>query len=780
MNSSSFHLIPLTLILCFSQAAGQSHNDNNAFLDQLLHRADSLLARHSTSEARDLYRGVLRVDNNSVAAILGLGRAEMEAHAWTEAIDWFEQAAKRDTGNLEARYLMGRAYGLRGRGRLFLEKMFGGFTNNSFEKGRVALRWVIARDSAYKDAFLQIAQIYIYEREYAAAIPFAVKQIEVSPGLRPGHAGMYKVGHIAVAMHDESVPPKWLTYPMKSYNQLFEAEWERRKGSLNKAEQVLKELLQTPGIVRRPLILETLAKVKARQGDSAEVERLALMSIENIRTMGDADIIFEDIKHIITDEELSDYRALRTGTDAKRFFNVFWTKRNPYPAGESNARIAEHFRRIVYAEQWYEEFGSKTFSAETMPLDFPESYFLNEEFNDKGIIYLRHGEPHQTIRTSTIGSDPAESNESWVYRPTDEHPQMLFDFSVSSVGARINEWRLVPVLSHPGMWDDRMEYSKAYARLSMEYLRAHNARSSSQLGMASSLNDAVNEGREMVHTGVTSDHFSYAKEVQYYGSPISVTCFRGFNGRTLVNLGYIIAPAEIARAYPDSITQFEVAIEYSMYDATWKKAASSNKKGVYKRAKDFGDVMIENFWTAVKPDSYTVAWQARPVEGKQMFSDKLRAFVPDFTGTSLMLSDLELAIAIETATGASSFDHGSLSVVPNPAKRCLLNRPLYLYFEAYNLTKDRNGKTSYTIEYRLTSVEIEKSFLSRLLTTNKKTSIAVPSERSGSEDWSPEYIAIDVSSLEPGKYQLQVKLTDNVAKKSVLRSLEATIYQPQQ
>ena len=772
MNHRSLYLLLLASLLCLSRSKAQSPDEKHAGVNHLLHRADSLLVHHHVSDARDLYKAVLEADNASVQAMLGLGKADMATKGWTAAIEWFQQAAKLDAGNLEARYLMGQAYGKRGRSRIFLEKMLGGLTSNSFEKGREALRWVIDRDSAYKDAFLQIAEIYTYEREYAEAVAVAMKQILVSPGLRSGHAGLYKVGHEAVAMNEGSARPGWLTFPMQSYNRLFEAEWERRKGSLTEAEHILKELLQTPGIVRRPLILQMLTKVSARRGDTTEVERLALESIENIRTLGDADIIFEDIKYIITDEELREYRALRIGTDAKRFFNVFWTKRNPYPAGQSNARIAEHYRRLVYAEQWYEEFGSKTFSPETMPLDFPESYFLNEEFNDKGIIYLRHGEPHQTVRTSRIGSDPAESNESWVYRATDEEPQMLFDFYVSPIGARITEWRLVPVLSNPGMWEDRMEYSRAYARLVQ-------SQSQSQLGVQSSLNEAVREGTEMVRTGVTTDRFSYTKEVKYFDSPISFTCFRGFNGRTLVNLGYIIAPVEIAKAFPDSASQFEVATEYTMYDGSWRKAASSNKNRMYKKSNDAGDVVIENFQAAVKPDSYLVAWQARPVEGKQVFSEKLRVFVPDFSGTSLMMSDLELAYSIEPVAGASAFNRGALSVVPNPAKRCPLLRPLYLYFEAYNLAKDKRGKTNYTIEYRLTSVELEKSFLARLLTTNKKTSIAVPSERTGSEDWSPEYIAIDVSGLEPGKYQLQVTLTDNVEKKSVQRSVATTIYQPQ-
>ncbi len=760
---------PILLSICLDTAHSsvQDSQEHSPIVNRLVRQADSLLVRHMVSDAEDFYKAALKRDAKCVAALVGLGKCSMADRSWTEAIDWFEQAAAVDKGSLAVRYLMGASYGERGRARYVLEKVLKVFVENSFEKARAAFEWVLARDSAYSDTILQMAFTYAYEQDYAPAVPLALKQVLVTPGLRNAHVGLYRIAREAIGMHQGNVPPRWMSLPLQSYGRFFDAEWERRRGRLSEAERILNELLPNPGLVRRPLILQSLARIKARQGLTVETEQLVLDVISNVRTMGDADLVFEDIKYIINDEELRSYRLLRTATDAKRFFTVFWTKRNPYPAEQSNARIAEHYKRLVYAEQWFEQFGRKTFASETMPLDFPQAYFLNEEFNDKGIIYLRHGEPHQKIVTARSGPELAESNESWLYHATDEYPQMLFDFFVPR-GGHITEWRLTPVLSDPGMWEDRMEYSHAYLRL---------IQSQSAAGRMQSFSRATDEGKQMVSAGISSDRFSYTKELTYYESPISFTCFRGAYGKTLVSLGYVIAPAEVGKAFPDSVKEFAVAAEYSMYDSAWKTVASSQKEQRYTRRAGNGDVMIESFRAAVEPDSYLVAWQARPVDGNQVFSHKQRVFVPDFSGSSLMMSDLELAYAIGAAGGTSGFTMGSLSVVPNPLGRCPLNRPLYLYFEAYNLAKDAKGKTAYTVEYQLTSLELEKSFLARMLTTNRKTSITVPSERAGNEEWSPEYVAIDVSGLEPGKYQLQVKLTDNVARRSVLRSIQADIYQ---
>jgi hypothetical protein len=155
----------------------------------------------------------------------------------------------------------------------------------------------------------------------------------------------------------------------------------------------------------------------------------------------------------------------------------------------------------------------------------------------------------------------------------------------------------------------------------------------------------------------------------------------------------------------------------------------------------------------------------------------VHVFARDFSGASLNISDIELAYTIDPAKPGGRFNRGSLSVVPNPLGKCPLDHPLYLYFEVYNLAKDANGRTSYTIEYKLTSVQIKRPLLASIFGARKKTSISVPSERIGKEEWSPKHMALDVSELEAGKYNLQVTLKDHIAGKSVSRSVAVEIYE---
>jgi hypothetical protein len=645
--------------------------------------------------------------------------------------------------------------------------MLGLIAQSSFDKAQANLNWVLARDSLFRDALYQLATVYYFQHDYRSAIPLALRQIELKPDLRNGHSGLRKIYREAIASWSTSQLPERVVEPENDYDRYFHAERVRCHGRLQEAEASLLEMREKPGLVRPQLILQSLARIKAAQKMADTVDQLVTESIALIRVMSDADLVFDDVKYLLSDQELARYEALSSASDARQFFTTFWTRRNPYPAQRSNARIGQHYERLVYAEQYFEQFGRKTFAAETMPVDFPQAYFLNEEFNDKGIIYLRHGEPKNKVTTFRSGDNgPAESNESWQYPATPEYDEMLFDFFIP-IGAHVTEWRLTPILSDPAMWEDRVEYSHKYTRLTY----------ATSTGLTQNLLQSTEEGKRQIETGISTDRFAFADTIRYFESPISVACFRGSRGRTVVDIGYVIAPGEIAKGFPDTSQVFDVEAQCSLYTNSWKRVTSTRKDNKYARAKGIGDVTIELFSTSVAPDSYFVAWQAKPVHANMMFNKNVHVLAPDFSGTSLNISDIELAYMIEPAKSGGAFAKGSLSVVPNPVGKCRVDHPLYLYFEAYNLSKDANGRTSYMIEYKLASEQIKRSLLASIFGSRRKTSIAVPSERTGRENWSSEHMALDVSELEPGKYSMQVTLKDRIAGTSVSRSVAVEIYE---
>ena len=61
----------------------------------------------------------------------------------------------------------------------------------------------------------------------------------------------------------------------------------------------------------------------------------------------------EDVRWIITDEELSAFKKLTTNAERDIFIEGFWQRRDPTPDTAENEYKEEHYRRIAYANEHY-------------------------------------------------------------------------------------------------------------------------------------------------------------------------------------------------------------------------------------------------------------------------------------------------------------------------------------------------------------------------------------------------------------------------------------------
>jgi GWxTD domain-containing protein len=57
----------------------------------------------------------------------------------------------------------------------------------------------------------------------------------------------------------------------------------------------------------------------------------------------------EDVRWIITDEELSAFKKLANNSERDVFIEGFWQRRDPTPDTAENEYKEEHYRRIAYA-----------------------------------------------------------------------------------------------------------------------------------------------------------------------------------------------------------------------------------------------------------------------------------------------------------------------------------------------------------------------------------------------------------------------------------------------
>jgi hypothetical protein len=139
---------------------------------------------------------------------------------------------------------------------------------------------------------------------------------------------------------------------------------------------------------------------------------------------------------------------------------------------------------------------------------------------------------------------------------------------------------------------------------------------------------------------------------------------------------------------------------------------------------------------------------ARPL-GLEMVSTWDRQIrIPDYPATAPMLSDIELLLP---SNAKSSIEIDGVKVIASPFDAVPRTKPLYVYWQTYNLTKDGDGKTAYRSRVLLTPGESGP---------DDESIVAYDSDHTGQEESAAELARIDVRARDRGIYTLTVEITD--------------------
>ena len=142
-----------------------------------------------------------------------------------------------------------------------------------------------------------------------------------------------------------------------------------------------------------------------------------------------------DLEPIAADSELTRFDAL-DGQARAEFLRDFWRDRDRFEMRAEGERIREHFRRLLHARRSFALTVSRRFYGGA------DAYRSeSEELDDRGVIYVRHGEPAERLRPFVFGLMP---NESWRYARAEG--DLLFHFSAGydeNGGGDLYDYRLV-------------------------------------------------------------------------------------------------------------------------------------------------------------------------------------------------------------------------------------------------------------------------------------------------------------------------------------------------
>ncbi len=145
----------------------------------------------------------------------------------------------------------------------------------------------------------------------------------------------------------------------------------------------------------------------------------------------------EDLALIADSAELGALDRLR-GEPRAVWLRGFWTERARLSLRSCEERLAEHYRRLTYAER---SFGLEV-NRRYFAMKWTDMYRSGStRFDDRGIVYLRYGPPDQRAATVTFDIMP---NETWRYHRADG--DLLLHFAANP-GGDIRDYRLIPSLA---------------------------------------------------------------------------------------------------------------------------------------------------------------------------------------------------------------------------------------------------------------------------------------------------------------------------------------------
>ena len=734
-----------------------------------------LLAVGKFDEAKQRFEDAISEDDGYAPSFVGLGRAYMGEGDREDAEYYPEEGAEavarvssgvksaqrrgdaggglgrpqevvgadlaRDPGNPEALYRRAIAYRESGKHKGTVPRWL------DWRRSERLFSQLVNKAPHYRDVLYQFAVLKRYDKAFVKAIRLGENQVRIKADEFIHRRRLRRLYLYFLDNTDPNDALKWLRRHGTEYARYFEGEALRLAGRTARADTVLQAWLASdPSLSVIPAYL-SLTRIAYGSDDVETGESNFYKAVESIRDSLDAQLMYEDVKYVVTVEEMDAFSKLETPESCREFFRKIWVSRDPTPAVSPNVRLAEHYRRILYAERYYIYDGFRTWfydpdQGDNIP--YPSTVELNDRFNDPGLIYIRHGRPSDTQKFSMA--------EVWHYWKTDAFQKMVFNF-VATPSSMGSNWRLVESLSGSGNYGRRLRWEN-------EKLRR--------------------EVRKSVETGLQTDRHTWEDDVDDLDYESYLAYFKGERGRGDVELYYGMpfdALKKDFRQLPDTAAIYEYGL--ALHDMQWNRYENLTgyvRKSHVERSR-YEDRSFGVLRFSADPDSGHAAFFVRPSRDNLLGGWKQDLRIPEFSETELDMSSVVPAHVIRAdVEGSHGFNLRGIHAVPNPSLRFSRKDPVYIYFELYNLTPDARGTTSFEVSYGLT--RLKRKGIKRLLRifgSGEKPATTVTVERLGDSPDTRESLALDLNKAGSGEFMLKVKVRDLHAGTERERSVELVL-----
>ena len=547
---------------------------------------------------------------------------------------------------------------------------------------------------------------------------------------------------------------------------------------------------QTPdpdGVTRTPVTPDRPDPTKRERTDAEKIQSNKAMKQElkgSYKTWVD-----QDVRWIITDEELSAFKHLSNDEERDQFIENFWLRRNPNPDSPDNEYREEHYARIAYAN---EHFAAGKSGWRT----------------DRGHIYIAYGKPDST------DSHPSGGNYE---RPVEEgggntstYPFEIWHYRyIEGIGDNIDiEFVDTCMCGDYHMTMDRSEKD------ALKHVPGAGLTQSEQMGQSTKADRFSGGGLEQLGKGPNStqqaskqfdrlDQFARLqaapvikfKDLESYmvkskiltGPPflfdVRTDYVKVTNDTVIVPLTLQIHNKDITYNTKDGVSTGTVNILGQVSNLTGRVLQTFEDTvgtPVPSELLTREQQKVSVYWKALplKPGLYKVDVVIKDVNNPDHIGRWERSVnVPKYDDDQLSHSSLILADSMYRVPtkdiGAGNFVIGNTHITPRVPTGIAVpinfhrTQNLNFWMQLYNLGIDeKNKQNSATIQYEIMDLATNKPVLdaSELTAKINPNADQVTLEKS-----------LPLASLQPGKYSVSIKVNDGVKKQQFAESAPFTV-----
>lgn len=690
---------------------------------------------------------------NEVDSLKARASSYSEQKNWRESARWFQVVQRRFPEDLEA--ILGLAISKREIGVLSgsLQRVLIWRQSHSlFEKA-------VQLNRNYNDVLYQWAILERYKGNYDKAIQLAQDQIDQNTALS-AQTGIYQFYDLYIENNKFDKAESWLKSRSTDYDRYFLGELYRRKGRVDAANDIFNALLSDPYKISKQAIYLSLLRLAVQTSDFKRAHICYWKAVNWIEDEVGATLVRQDIYPIVNREEFMFFQNPQTPQSFIRGLEIFWLKRNPLPATSVNHRLIEHYRRLIYANKNYRFDGVRHPRARAdrlgrLPL--PSSIEKNWKFDDRGLIYIRYGEPDDTAITVDID---LPHNISWLYYGRGKLPKMIFHFSIGNI-APPGYWTLIPGFTEPDILESMLNWDDIIHKL----YRADD------FDQHQFLLEGEQRRANAVAVAFENDAHRWPDKVKPLEMHHAIYRYRHDDVHDRIDVCYAV-PKELSKSNKENEP---AEISVAVFDTAWyflqKQVHQPARPDSIQFAR-WNDRLIGTFPLILSRQPYNLALHGQEPSSNRLNGWKFRYHVASRPANDLDASSLKLAYEITPKTETVTSHRKDLNIIPNPTRSFKRKNPVFIYYEIYNLAFDSDGSTQYTVQFTLRK-KGKRGLLSKItgiFSSGERYDISLQSEHSGNSRTVHDYISFDMSRLKKGAYEIHLDIEDLVTGEKVHRS----------